>query len=115
MATLDLTADVHKQRMPTSLGARTFTERFQARFDYRYVGLAVLCTETSPDVWDVTTVPGTLDLEADNNNAADEIFYGTNSGIYFVSNGLAAALLAAGYTMIGGAYSSGFSTGFNTV
>ena len=113
MATLDLTADAHKQRMPTSNHAHTFKDRFRARWDFNYVGLAVLCTDDGLDSWTVTAYPGTLNLTAENTAAADEIFYGRNSGMYFVSNGLAAALLAAGYTLIGGSFASGFDTGFN--
>jgi len=103
------------------LGVRTFKDTFPARFDYRYIGLAVVCTETSTDVWDITTFPGTTDLSTGGDgipigrdtNAADFVFYGTN--IYFVSNSLAAALLAAGYDVTGAGFDSGFSEGFNVV
>ena len=119
MSTLDLTADEHKLRMPTvSALPRTFRDRFVARIDYRYMGLAVVCTETSTDVWDITTFPGTTSLSTAGDgigigldtNAADFIFYGGQT--YFVENGLAQALLAAGYELLGEGFSSGFSTGF---
>ncbi len=105
MSTLDLTAAAHKIRMPTSRGVRTYLDRFYARFDYRYMGLAVVCTETSTDVWDITTSPGTLDISTGGDgipigrdiNAADYVFYGTNT--YTVSGSLATALTSAGYTV----------------
>ncbi len=105
MSTLDLTAATHKQRMPTSRSPHTVLDRFYARFDYRYVGLAVVCTETSTNVWDVTTFPGTLNLSTAGDgipvgqdiNAADFVFYGTNT--YTVTGSLATALTNAGYTI----------------
>ena len=97
-AKIDLTGDAYKVRMPTTDGMQTRVDRFRARYDYRYVGLAVLCTETSPGVWSVTPHPGTLDLTADNTNAADYIFYG-GSLTEVPDAALNAALQAAGYTV----------------
>lgn len=105
MSTLDLTADAHKLRMPTSFGVRTFLDRFRARFDYRYIGYAVVCTETATDTWDISTFPGTLDISTGGDgigvgqdlNAADFVFYGTNT--YTVTGSLATALTNAGYTV----------------
>jgi hypothetical protein len=91
--------------MPTSDGVGTFRDRFAARFDYRYMGLAVVCTETATDVWDITTYPGTASLSSAGDgipvgldiNAADYVFYGTNT--YTVTGSLATALSNAGYTV----------------
>jgi len=91
--------------MPTSNGITSVLDQFYARFDYRYVGLAVLATETATDVWSITTYPGTLALStsgdgipaAQDTNAADHIFYGTNT--YTVTGSLATALSSAGYTV----------------
>ena len=113
MSTLDLTADVHKVRRPTSNNLTSFVDRFRARWDYLYAAKAVLATETSTDTWTVTTYPGVETIQADSNfeYSEDLIFYGGRT--YNVANGLATALDAAGYTVIGPGFSSGFSTGFN--
>jgi len=113
MSTLDLTADVHKVRRPTSNNLTSFVDRFRARWDYLYAAKAVLATETSTDTWTVTTYPGVETVQADSNfeYSEDLIFYGGRT--YNVANGLATALDAAGYTVIGPGFSSGFSTGFN--
>ena len=105
MSTLDLTADAHKQRRPTSNRYGSNLDSFYARFDYLYVGFAVVCTETATDVWDVTTFPGTLSISTGGDgvpvgqdiNAADFVFYGTNT--YTVSGSLATALTNKGYTV----------------
>jgi hypothetical protein len=100
--------------MPTSLSTpRTFKERFAARFDYRYKGLVVLATETSPDVWTVSEYPGVGTIVADINNeySYDQVFYSGET--YTVLNGLATALVAAGYTVAGPGFDSGFSEGFD--
>jgi len=107
MATLDLTAEAHLQRMPTSGAVRSFKDRFAARFDYRYIGLAVVCTETATDVWDITTFPGTLSISTggdgvpvgQDTNAADHMFYGGQT--YTVAGSLSTALTAAGYDVSG--------------
>ena len=83
--------------MPTSRGVRTFIDRFYARFDYRYVGLAVLAEETSTDVWSISTFPGLPSIPVDDLNSSDYQFYGTNS--YTVTGSLATALSNAGYTV----------------
>ena len=113
MSTLDLTADVHKERRRTSQGMRTNKDRFRARWDYLYASKAVLATETSTDVWTVTTYPGTSVITADSNDeySEDRIFYGGR--LYNVANGLSTALIAAGYTVTGPGFSSGFSIGFD--
>ncbi len=96
MSTLDLTADAHKQRMPTVLHApRTFLDRFFARFNYLYMGLAVLAQETSTDVWSISTFPGISTIPTDDLNSSDYQFYGTNT--YTVTGSLATALTNAGY------------------
>ena len=97
MSTLDLTADVHKVREPTSRGVRTFIDRFQARFDYLYTGLRVLATETSTDVWTITAFPGIHTVDVDLWNAADYHFKGEKT--YTVTGSLATALDDAGYTV----------------
>jgi len=113
MSTLDLTADEHKLRRRTSFGLSTNIDRFRARLDYNYQALAVLATETSTDTWTVTTFPGVAAINADSNNeySEDLIFYGGR--LYNVANGLAIALSAAGYTVTGPGFSSGFSIGFD--
>lgn len=116
MSILDLTAAAHKERRPTSNGVQSRLDRFRARFDYLYAGKAVLATETSTDVWLVTPFPGVSVITATSSDgstfeyAQDFTFYGGQS--YEVSNGLAQALVAAGYEVQGEAFSSGFGTGF---
>ena len=96
VSTLNLTADVHKQRMPAvNRTPRNFTDRFFARFDYRYVGFAVLAQETSTNVWSISTFPGIQTIPVDDLNSADRVFYGTNT--YTVTGSLATALTNAGY------------------
>ena len=98
MSTLDLTADDHKQRLPSTQHAgRDFTTRFSARVDYRYMGLIVLANETGEDVWTVSTFPGRDSYDIFEQAAADYIFIGGNT--YAVSGGLATALTSAGYTV----------------
>ena len=118
MSTLDLTDAVHKVRQPTTYQLRTNIDSFVARQDYLYVAKAVVATETSLDTWTISTYPG-LDVLNNANevvipsDVAGErvlIFYGNRT--YTVDNGLAVALLAAGYEVLGEAFSSGFSTGF---
>ena len=93
MSTLDLTADAHlvKHRMTKSLAS--FEDRFVARLDFAYAGRAVLVTETSTDVWVVTTFPGIPVI--DGNDTWDQIFYGGET--YTVTGSLATALTTAGY------------------
>lgn len=118
MSTLDLTADVHKSRRESNTRqVLTHMDRFIARWDYVYVGLAVVCTETAPDVWDITDFPGTLNISSGGDgvpigqdiNAADFLFYG--SQVYEVTGSLSTALEAAGYAVMP-AFTSGFSSGF---
>ena len=119
MSTLDLTADVHKVRRPTSNNLTSNIDRFRARWDYLYAAKAVIATETSLDTWTVTTYPGVETVNASNVvytpsevvGSRVSIFYGNRT--YNVANGLATALDTAGYTVIGPGFSSGFSTGFN--
>ena len=80
---------------------------FPASYDYRYVGLAVQCTETSPDVWSITAFPGVQMTEGD--VFPDFTFHGTE--MYTVTGSLADALNAAGYSVMP-SFSSGFSGGF---
>ena len=112
MSILDLTADAHLQRRPTSYGVRSRLDRFRARFDYLYQGLAVMCRETAPDVWSVSVYPGVATVIADSSNeySSDYIFHG--DGRYEVNGTLAAALVTAGYTVEGPAFSSGFDVGY---
>jgi len=118
MSTLDLTADAHKVRQPTSYTLRSRTDSFVARYDYLYTALAVVATETSLDTWTVSTYPGVEVLNSENEVVIPSevtgervlIFYGNRT--YTVDNGLAVAFLAAGYEVLGEAFSSGFSTGF---
>ena len=107
MSTLDLTADAHLLKHGWHR-LRTFEDRFLARLDFSYAGLAVTAIETSTDTWTITTHPGVA--YTDSGVSYDHIFYGGQT--YAVENGLAIALLAAGYTIIGEAFTSGFSTGF---
>lgn len=81
-------------------------DRFAARFDYLYQGLAVVCKETSPGVWSVTTYPG-LDTvvgggdsatDEDDINTADYVFYGGSTWTVTDAN-LESALSSAGYTI----------------
>jgi len=111
MSTLDLTGDDHLTRHGFN-GGSTPDKLFLARLDFAYAGMAVLATETSTDVWSITPYPGTTHVVADSNDeySADFIFYGGLT--YAITGSLAAALLTAGYTMTGSAYTSGFSTGF---
>jgi len=111
MSTLDLTADVHKVRRPTSKTLSTRIDRFRARWDYSYAAKAVLVTETSTDVWTVSVFPGVETISADSNfeYSEDQIFYGGRT--YTVTGSLAAALHTAGYNVRPG-FSSGFSIGF---
>jgi hypothetical protein len=97
MAILDLTADAHLLKRPTSKGLRTFKDRFSARLDYNYQGLAVMCRETSTDVWEISTFPGVSVVTVDSNLefSSDYIFYGGNT--YTVTGSLATALSTAGY------------------
>ncbi len=101
MSTLDLTAAAHLQRRATSLGVRTFIDRFRARYNYLYQGLAVLATETAPDTWLITAFPGVATITATSSDgltfeyAEDHIFYGGNT--YTVTGSLATALDSAGY------------------
>ena len=123
MSTLDLTADKHKQRRETVIEQLPVhhilasRNRFIASFDYLYSGLAVLCTESPPGTWSITTHPGTLDLStggdgisADQDiNAADIVFYGNRT--YEISDSvLGDALETAGYTLIEGIYASTYET-----
>ena len=96
MSTLDLTADAHLLRMPTvNRSVRTFIDRFYARFDYRYVGLAVLAEETSTNVWTISVYPGLHTIPVDDLNSADHVFYGGET--YEVAGSLATALTNASY------------------
>ena len=97
MSTLDLTAAAYKQRRPTSVGSYTWVDRFRARFDYLYQGLGVLATETSTDVWSITTYPGIATMPVDDLNGSDFQFYGGQT--YTVTGSLATALDSAGYTV----------------
>ena len=99
MSTLDLTADVHKQRRATSINVRTFVDRFRARYDYLYQGLAVLATETSPGVWSITTFPGVATIVADSNfqYSEDHIYYGGSTYEIDEDSDLCYALESAGY------------------
>jgi len=97
MSTLDLTADAHLLRQPTTRSVRTLVDTFVARWDYLYQGLAVLATETSTDVWTITTFPGVAVIQADANfeYSQDYTFYGGQT--YTVTGSLATALTSAGY------------------
>ena len=102
MATLDLTADAYLIRMPTAL---RMNDTFASRFDYRYQGRAVVCKETSPGTWAVSTHPGVSTTVAGGDsaiagendlNSADYVFFGGN--IYSVSDAnLITALTTEGY------------------
>lgn len=94
---LDLTGAAHLQRRATSKGVSTYLDRFQARYDYLYQALAVLATETSPDVWEVTPYPGVAVISAgsDYQYSQDFTFYGGET--YTVVASLATALSNAGY------------------
>lgn len=122
MATLDLTGDEHLLRLPTTFNVNDRIGAFAGRFDYRYQGLAVVCTETSPGTWAITTHPGIAETLAggdgattqNDSNSADYVFYGGNT--YDVSDSnLVAALAAAGYSGAGlvAAFSAGFDGGFS--
>jgi hypothetical protein len=87
---------------------RTKVNRFIARWDYLYQSKAVLATETSPDVWAITTWPGVSVI--DGGLKPDHIFYGGRK--YMVDGALANALALAGYTVSGPGFDSGFSGGF---
>ena len=95
MTILDLSGSDHKIRMPTSDGIRTRLDRFYARFDYRYMGLAVLATETATNVWTITEYPGIEVIDSAAVLATTEIFYGGR--VWVVAGSLATALTAAGY------------------
>ena len=119
MATLDLTGTDYLQRRPTSEGVHTFEDRFTARYDYLYQGLAVVCQETAPTVWAVTAHPGIATTQSGGDgalttndiNAADYVFYG--SFAYEITDAnLLAALQAAGYILDGVGFNEGFSGGF---
>ncbi len=98
MSTLNLNLDVHLlKHAPFPYAPRTFLERFVARFDYAYSGLAVLATETSTDVWTITTHPGISTMPTDDLNASDYQFFGGQT--YEVTGTLATALTNAGYTV----------------
>ena len=109
MSTLDLTANVHLIDRPTSRGTRSRIDRFRARWDYLQASKAVLATETSTDVWTITTFPGIGTIFNDDAVAADRIFYGGR--VYTVTGSLATALDDAGYD-VRPSFSSGFSIGF---
>ena len=98
MSTLDLTADAHLLRHGYNR-RRTHIDRFLARLDFSYQGLAVLATETSTDVWTITTYPGVAVSTADSSDeySEDYIFYGGQT--YTVTGSLATALTSAGYTV----------------
>ena len=100
MSILDLTADVHKEKRPTSHGVRSSLDRFRARWDYLYQSLAVLAAEGDPDVWVITTYPGVSVITADSNDeySQDFTFYGGKA--YEVSDALATDLTTAGYTVV---------------
>ena len=102
MSTLDLTADAHLVRRATSKGVRSHVDRFTARYDYLYHGKAVLATETSTDVWEITAFPGVDTVQATTEDGGftfayrqDFTFYGGKT--YTVTGSLATALTNAGY------------------
>lgn len=106
--TLDLTGDDHKVRMPTALPGRSFTDRFTARFNHRYMGKAVLvnaaldtCT-TYPGI-DQTIGGGDYATDENDINTAAFVFYGGET--YTLDDSVTAEasaitlLNAAGYTL----------------
>jgi len=96
---VDLTAAIHKIRMPTQKQLISRVDIFHARQDFHYMALAVTATETTPGNWTVSEYPGISTIRTNDLNGASFIFYGEN--IYVVSNALHAALAAAGYTVTG--------------
>ena len=106
MSTLDLTADAHLIKHGYHR-LRTFEDRFLARLDFSYAGVAVTAIETSTDTWTITTFPGLA--YTDSGVTYDHIFYGGQT--YTVTGSLATALSTAGYNVRPG-FSSGFNIGF---
>lgn len=106
MATLDLTGSDHTVRLPTTFETRTRLGIFHGKSNHRYGGLAVVCQETSPGTWSVTTYPGLQttvgggdDATVENDiNAADFVFYGGDTYTVTDAN-LVTALTTAGYTI----------------
>jgi hypothetical protein len=98
MGTVDLNLDALKTRMPTSLSLNTREQRFTARYDYRYSGCIIYCTNVSDDVWAVTPPASTLAFIGDNDLvvAATRVLYG-GSTYTDITAGLESALTAAGY------------------
>lgn len=109
MSTLDLTADAHLQVMPTAPSFRTIANRLWGAATWNKIELRVLATETSTDVWVISTFPGLQSTPTEDLNDADHVFHGGNT--YEVSGSLATALDEAGYIVMPG-FSSGFSSGF---
>ena len=111
MSTLDLTDSAHLVQMPATSFSGGDMDRLLGSAKYVEYGLAVLATETSTDVWTISTFPGEDAVYADSDQqySEDYIFYGGRS--YEVTGSLADALNAAGYSVMP-SFSSGFSGGF---
>lgn len=106
MSTLDLSGTDHTIRMATSFDVATHKGRFAARFDHLRQGLAVMCTETTPGTWYVSTYPGlpVMNTTGDGSNDLTDvnkvkyIFHGGSTWEVTDAN-LATALNTAGYTV----------------